>query len=384
MVDKQMSKFKLPGFIFILLITILFFSCAPSRKFMVHKGKTIATDKSYIKVLIINKATVATVTSKARIKISILDSQKIIYNNKGKKLKFFPEKIKKPLLVESWGAPLYVNNKPYRGMIEIHNILGKLNIVNVLRLDEYLFGVVPSEMSASWHHEAVKAQAVAARTYAYYHLLKKNNTAWDLDATVNFQRYKGMSVESDNTNSAVKETSGEILVYQNKPILAFFHSTCGGRTISSKYVWHGEDLPYLATTKCTFCKASPHYNWREAVSLFSIRSSLRKKYRDVAKIKKVTFKRIDDRVIGVIIKHGNGIINMKGNEFRMLFPTKKIKSLFFNAEKTKKGLLLVGHGWGHGVGMCQYGAQGMAMQRIGYRKILKYYYKGVNIIKIKR
>jgi stage II sporulation protein D len=351
---------------------------------MYLKSKKYGIGNSYIKVLIIKSANYLAISSSSRIKVSLLSSQKIIYNNSGKKLKFYPEKIRKPILVESWGSVLKVNGIPYRGMIEIHNIMGKLSIVNVVKLDEYLFGVVPSEMSAGWHLEAIKAQAVAARSYAFYHILLKKNGFYDLDSTVNFQMYKGYSVESEKSNRAVKETKGEIMIYANKPILAFFHSTCGGWTSNNEQVWSGEKIPYLRGRSCNFCQNSKYYSWKEKLSLYSIKIHLRKLYRNVGAIKQITFKSHKNRVVSVLIRHSGGLINMPGNKFRLLFSAKKIKSLFFRAQKIKNGLLLSGKGWGHGVGMCQYGALGMAQKNYSYRKILKFYYQDVKIIKIKR
>jgi stage II sporulation protein D len=268
-------------------------------------------------------------------------------------------------------------------MIELHNVLGKIYVINVLRIDEYLFGVVPSEILSSWNMESLKAQAVTARTYAYYHIMKKRDLLYELDATNNFQVYKGLEVETERTNKAVEETSGEILTYKNQPIIAYFHSTCGGKTADDKFVWDGNDLEYITGIQCRFCKESPDYSWEMKLTLYEMRRFLRKKYKGVGKIAGISFKKQDGRVVSVVIRHRNGVIKLSGNNFRLLFPDKKIKSLLFVAKKIKNGLILHGHGWGHGVGMCQWGAKGLAESGAIYREILKFYYRDVSIVSLK-
>jgi len=172
----------------------------------------MGTDKDYVKVLIQKTDSRITITSRSRVKISSLNNNNIKYNGRGKKFIFIPEKIKEPVLIESWGSFLQIDDKKYRGMIELHNVMGKLYVINVLRMYEYLYGVLPSEIMTGWPVETLKAQAVAARTYAYHHILKNKNNLYDLDATTKFQVYKGRSVEDPRTNRAVDDTSGEIAV----------------------------------------------------------------------------------------------------------------------------------------------------------------------------
>jgi stage II sporulation protein D len=362
-----------------IVLTVLS-SCAPSKKFLLKKGKRIGIDKSYVRVLIDKSSDRCIISSDSRMKIAEIKSRNIKYDGKGRSIYFYPEMIEHPIIIESWQSPLSVNGKRYRGMIELHNVLGKIYVINILRIDEYLFSVVPSEILSSWDMESLKAQAVTARTYAYYHMMKKKDLLYDVDATNNFQLYKGIAVETERTSKAVEETSGEILTYKNQPIIAYFHSTCGGRTIDDKFVWDGNDLEYLTGIKCSFCKESPVYSWDTKLTLYEMRRFLRREYKGVGTITGISFRKREGRVVSVVIRHRNGIIKLSGNNFRLLFPDKKIKSLLFVARKTKRGLILHGHGWGHGVGMCQWGAKGMAESGADYKEILKYYYKGVNII----
>ncbi len=366
----------------VLAITGLSLACTPSREFLLKRAAEIGIDKHYVKVLVLSTGERVTVSSTTRIKIRDLKLKKILYDGAGKKLNFYPEKVTSSLLVESWDSPLSVNGKAYRSAIEVHNVLGRLLVINVVKMDEYLYGVVASEISGGWDPEALKAQAVAARTYAYYHIMNNKESLYDLDATSSFQVYGGVSVENDAVRRAVNATAGEIAVFDNKPILAYFHSTCGGRTINARYVWGNSDLKYLRGVRCEYCKGSPHYAWEEKISLYDIRLHLSRKYHGVGPVNGISLRKADGRVISVVVTHRNGTVKMTGNEFRLLFPEKKIRSLSFEAYKESDGLVLHGHGWGHGVGLCQWGAYGMAKEGKSYRDILKYYYRGIRFIDV--
>jgi len=381
-----MSFIRLNNIFFLLCLILIvsgFISCTPSREFLLKRSKISGFDKRVVRVLIIKTKARILITSKSRIKISEMRSRKIRYDGKGKKIYLTSENCKNPIIIESWGSPLGVNGKCYRGILEIHNVLGKMHVINLISLQEYLYSVVPSEISSTWPIESMKAQAVVARTYACYHINRKD-ALYHLDTSTNFQVYNGISVESSKTSRAVNETSGEIVIYRNQPVLAFFHSTCGGITTDDKYVWKGDDKKYLKTIRCHFCKDSPCFTWNENVTLYEIQKYLRKRYRGIGKITGLFFKKKDRRVVSVVIKHKNGVINISGNDFRLLFPIKKIKSLFFTAKKTRDGLILHGRGWGHGVGMCQWGSRGMAEKGFSYRDIIKHYYTGIVITNLKK
>lgn len=355
-------------------------SCSPSKGFLLKRSLRLGIDKQQVRVRIVSTGERVTIASSARMRITDLKTGKAQYDGRGRRINFYPEKLSSPVIVESWEKPLSVNGRAYRGAMEIHNVLGKLYVINLLSMDEYLCGVVPSEIMSTWRAEALKAQAVAARSYAYHHMLNRKDALFDLDATASFQVYGGIAAEKESTSLAVRATSGEIAVFENRPILAYFHSTCGGSTSDDEFVWNGSRMEYLRGVGCEFCKASPYYSWEEKITLYEVRTYLAKKYRGVGAIGGITFKRNEGRVSRVTIVHKNGLLNLTGNEFRMLFPEKKLKSLYFEATKTSDGLILHGHGWGHGVGMCQWGAQGMAEKGARYKDILKHYYRGVRIM----
>ena len=323
---------------FLILLTILISitSCTPSQKFLEQQGEVITDKSSFIRVLLHKTDAPVVVGSVKRIKVKNLKSGKLLVDGKSKKIKFFSEKLNSPVEIESWDAPLIVNGKPYRGKIELHNVAGKIYVINVVSMEHYIMGVVSAEMSPNWHIEAVKAQAVAARTYAFHTLLNKKSTSlYDLDSTTKFQVYKGMEGETKNSNLAVSQTAGQILSYNNKPILALFHSTCGGRIINNKYVWDGEDLPYLADKVVPYGKSSPHYKWETELTLYEIKKVLESRYNNIGAVTGLSFKKHQGRVVEVIITHKNGKEKVSGNEFRMMIPSGKVKSQFFNAVRTK-------------------------------------------------
>jgi stage II sporulation protein D len=360
------------------------FSCKPSSRYLIRKKLRGAVDSNYIRVLVSKSSSRITIASKSKFRISSKKSRRILYESKNKRVTIYSEKLKNTVIVESWNSPLYLNQKPYRGTIEIHNILGKLHIINILKLNEYLYSVVPSEIPSKWEREALKAQAVAARTYAYYHLIhNKQKRLYDLDATTNFQVYKGMEVEQPSTTDAVNSTIGEIITYKHEPILAYFHSTCGGRTIDDKHIWKGSDFPYLTGVRCPYCNASPHFKWEVNLSLFEIRDSITKRKKSLGSIRGIAFKKNSGRVTDVEIRHSNGKLNMTGNNFRLTVHPKKIKSMYFKTKKLPNGLRFNGRGWGHGVGMCQWGAKGLAMRGKNYKRIISYYYRGVRIVRLR-
>ncbi len=368
--------------LYVIIVLLVMIGCVPSSEYLAKTGKRVGLDNDYIRVLLLKDQVKVVIETSSKTKVVQLSNNTIVYNGNPKRLEFFIHKLPETLQFETWNNEIIVNGIQVRGMIQLLPVVGKIQVVNVLKMNEYLYGVLPYEIMSGWPIEALKAQAVAARTYAYYHIMKNNSTYYDLDASTNFQVYKGTVSETDTTNKAVDSTSGIIMVYNSIPILAYFHSTCGGRTADDRFVWKGEDLPYLTSVNCSYCKNSPFYGWQVNISLDEIYEALLKKYKTVGQIRAITLGREDNRVSNIKIEHANGIIRMTGNDFRMMFEAKKIKSLYFEAKQTRNGLILNGHGWGHGVGMCQWGAKEMAEQGKNFYDILRFYYRGISVVSI--
>ena len=156
------------------------------------------------------------------------------------------------------GTPVSANGKPYRGAVRVTVVNDKLRVVNVVGLEAYLKGVVPSEMPSAWHPEALKAQAVAARTYAIASL--KKGSDYDLYSDVRSQVYGGLAAESPAASAALDATAGKVVLYDGKVITAYFFSTSGGRTVSAAEVT-GRPVPYLVSVADPYDTASPYHDW---------------------------------------------------------------------------------------------------------------------------
>ena len=254
----------------------------------------------------------------------------------------------------------------------------KLTLVNELDLDSYLKGVLPREVIVSWPMEALKSQAVASRTYLLSHLGRHQKDGFDVCRQVHCQVYGGMNKEHPQTSKAVEETKNEVLLYNGKPIGAFFHACCGGHTEKIGAVWGSTNKPYLPAVRCGYGKAAPWFEWSLSVSNDDIVQLLKKA--DLIKGNKLKSLRVkkksrSSRAETVSVQTNKGVYNLSGNSFRLAMHPEKIRStLWTNLSKHKNGYKFKGRGWGHGVGMCQWGARGQALQNRSYKKILAFYY----------
>src|SRR6266511_3008193 len=161
-----------------------------------------------------------------------------------------------PLLFQPGAAPLQLKHQ-YRGSIQVDLASGKLRAINMVGLEQYLYGVVPSEMPYTWHAEALKAQAVVARSYA---LATRKSGAFDLYPDTRSQVYLGIDHEKPSTNAAVDATADKVVLYQGEVAKTFFFSSSGGRTASAEDVW-GEAVPYLVSVPDPYDSISPHHDW---------------------------------------------------------------------------------------------------------------------------
>ena len=369
--------------VILFIIGLILNGCTPSENYLRSKNLKYQGSVNYVKILISIKDKNFNVTSDTGLRVISKSDSKIVYESKKSGLSFDPLKLKSIYFVESDSNIIYVDNIGYRGKIELHNVFGKIHVINILSIEEYLYSVVPSEMPASWNNEALKSQAIASRTYSYYFILKnKDKNIYDLDATTNFQVYKGISAETKSSIEAVDKTSGIIMTYNSEPIIAYFHSTSGGKTSDDRDVWPDSNLPYLKSVECSYGKDSPHYEWKTTLSMNEITSALNKKYKSIGQITKISFKKHNDRVVEVTVQHNNGSVTLTGNEFRLLMNPQKLKSTYITIKKENDQFLINGKGWGHGIGMCQWGAKGRGEHGFKYEDILKYYYKDVKFTKI--
>ena len=275
----------------------------------------------------------------------------------------------------------------YRGKVDIlKGVNNHFLVVNAVGLEDYIRGVLYHEVSHRWPMEALKVQAVAARTYALYQIEKNKTQDYDVTSDIYSQMYGGRSAERYRTNLAVKATLGEVMTYQGKILPAYYHAACGGMTEDVTELWK-EDLPPLKGVVCEFCKNSPHNYWKRNFRSKDIQSLLNKNGYRVGSIKeiKILERNKSGRIKNLLIISRDGpSVTVAGKDFRDIVGPNIFKSN--NYEIFMKGYYfdVIGKGWGHGVGMCQWGAQEMARRHYKYPQILQYYYPGIDIINLNK
>ena len=307
------------------------------------------------------------------------NTRKILYFDKNKQ-KIINLKNKQKFQVRSSdGRGIWVGNKRYSGKINLYIVDSKIFVVNVIGIERYLSSVVGAEMPTKWPIEALKAQAIASRTYA---LKQKGTPLYDIDSTQKNQVYNGLESGTRKTRRAVKSTRSLVLIYKNKLINALFHSSSGGMTENSQDVWKNK-FPYLSTVK-DFDKNNPKLRWEKRLSNVELQNL----FPNIGGINKIEILNISDtgRVKNVRIYGEYGSNKISGLDVRQkmnlnstLFRFKLIEDEENNKFPFTKSLLVTGQGSGHGVGMSQWGAKYMASKGQKAETILKYYYKGVQV-----
>ena len=280
-------------------------------------------------------------------------------------------------------AAVHLNAKPYRGIIEVTLADKGLLVVNELPLEEYLVGLINCEISSAWPIEAVKAQAVIARTYALNRKIARKNAFYHLESTVMDQVYDGCLIEDSRARRAVTETAGEVLTHEGAVIQAFYHSNCGGRTEAAANVW-GAPLPYLKGVDCQYCLASASSAWEQRLTLREIEERLKAAGHKVAGVTDIRtgVRNNRGRLKGIVVVSSRNEITIGGDQFRKAVGYGVIKSTNFTVKVADGEAFFSGLGNGHGVGLCQWGSKQRALDGFGYGEILSYYYPGTELKKL--
>ncbi len=298
-----------------------------------------------------------------------------------------------------------LGKKYYRGLMKVLPNGKNIELINIVYIEDYLKGVVPPELGkrSDDEIEAVKAQAVAARTYAMAHLQQYAGEQYDMKSSIIDQVYEGYNVELNIVNRAIEATTGEVIFYQDKYVNAYYHSTCGGMTDDINAVWDRKEVPYLkAVIDDEACSWSKYFRWQEVFSEKQLRGRI-EQYLSSDRGRDLRIGKIKDIVIGertpggriykLIIKTDNDSFRFQKDRIRWVIgrtsnPELILPSDNFNVEITRdnKGyvtkVIFQGRGYGHGVGMCQCGAIGMARQGVIYDSILTHYYTGIDLRKL--
>lgn len=284
-------------------------------------------------------------------------------------------------LAPTGGARLYLAIRPYRGVLEVRRTpAGRLTVINELDLEEYLYGVLRMEVDPRWPPDALRAQAVAARTLALYSLNRFAAEGYDVRATTDSQVYGGVGAEDPRTTAAVEATRGQILTYEGRPIFAAYHSDSGGHTEASELVWGGR-YAYLRPVADPYTAAQP---WTLRLTLSALEDQLRRAGRGGGGVLGVEVAEVtpSGRVAYVRVATGGGALTLRGTELRTILGAETMKSTLFTVRVIPGEVPVVefaGRGSGHGVGMSQWGARGQALLGRSYDEILRYYYTGVTL-----
>lgn len=267
-----------------------------------------------------------------------------------------------------------LGGKPYRGSASVIARGRSLDVINVLDLEEYVRGVVPVEMPSGWPDEALKAQAVIARTYAIARLGSAGDH--DVCATTACQVYGGASVETARADAAAAATRGIIASYAGRPARTFFHADSGGYTASSREVW-GEDVPYLVARPDPGSR-SPRSPWTASPAAGLVASAVARLAPGVGRLRSlaVSARTESGRIDGLALGGDQGTAVLSGAVAREFARAIGAQSTLL-VVSSNAPLTLQGTGWGHGVGLSQWGARSLAIAGWTYDQILAYYYTGV-------
>jgi stage II sporulation protein D len=279
-----------------------------------------------------------------------------------------------------------VNGQPYRESIEVrHTPAGRLTAINELDLERYLYGVIKGEINPRWPPEAVKAQAVAARTLALQNLAelrgKFASEGYTLRATTDSQVYLGVAGEDPGAIAAVEATRGLVMTFRGQPIFAAYHSNSGGHTEDSENVW-GTRHPYLRGVPDPFALDGPEGQWAARLSIAAIEAGLRRGGITLTGIAGIEPGRMTPwgRAVTVRLTDEAGRTREIGaNQFRLLVGPGVIRSTMFVVTRDGAEVAFAGRGSGHGVGLDQWGARALALRGQTFEQILSYYYTGIAI-----
>jgi stage II sporulation protein D len=326
------------------------------------------------------------------------------------------------------GNTINYGGKTYRGAIRVKRFQSSdLTVINYIDLEEYLYGVIPKEMPVEWNLEALKAQAIAARNFAVMHLGDYETLGFDLTDDINSQVYGGVEGENIRSNQAVDETKGLLLKYNDIVAATYYHSNSGGQTESVENVWQSE-IPYLKGVSDEYSENVKNSSWEKTYTLSQISLQLNNAGYDVGSIYDVVPVSISEnnRVLELLFKGSKDDLILEKGETRKIFGYFDIKSMWFDVQKgnevrivnSKKyytdgitsqkiitasgiknlsnynaydiyngesiksiqtsisSITFKGKGFGHGIGMSQWGAKVMAERGHTYEDILLHYYSG--------
>mgnify|MGYP000005099963 CR=1 FL=1 len=410
--DHKKNKFNFLLLLTLSLLVLLFISCSSTKRFTEESGTISNSESNFIRVLINEKTDELSLNVDSPIILSNVH-QKIAKINSGNKILFtkVEDKLKatisdKTFLSDTFfissgeeDSILRIDEKKIRGRLKIFTVNSQIKVVNQIGLEDYVKGVITKEMplgKGNENYEALKAFSICVRTYA---LLKisENKSFFDIYPDTRDQVYGGVDAENPLSNKIVDETRGQILLYNGSPAVIFYHAACGGYTEDAKNVFSKNDLPYLKSIQDgeqPFCSIAPKFYWTEEFPeslfisrLFDAKLITNKNYSIISLDIKSRFESGRVKELNISLIDSSQItknITLLGNGIRSIIKTSDGKSIlrstFFDISLDENNKVIIsGKGYGHGVGLCQWGAIGQSRQGIDYQTILKHYFPGTKI-----
>jgi len=289
-------------------------------------------------------------------------------------------------IVPDGDVHIIVGRMKYRGTITLLAKADGIDVVNTLDIEDYLKGVLPREMNMFWPAEALKAQAIASRSFAVSKALGRRGKEYDLTSDTFFQVYGGVNAECWRTSRIVDGTRGMVLAYNGEILPAYFHACCGGHTEDISMVWKGH-IPPLCGVKCGWCGWSPRFKWDVELRAGEFSEKLNKSGYGMWEIKDIVLEERDasGRIKYLdIVSDDNKTLKLTIEDLNAVLGWGKLKSADVYIKKESDGFKIYGYGWGHGVGMCQWGALSQGLRGRDVQSILDFYYPGSRIADLKR
>ena len=291
--------------------------------------------------------------------------------------------IQRPSVFVESSGPVAVSfggkGKKVRGKISLTVVSGKLNVLNLVNIEDYLRSVVPAESYSSWPMETLKAQAIAARTYAYYQKLHRTSRAYDVRADTFDQMYGGVDRETARTDKAVRETAGMVLTHSGKPILSQYTANSGGHTADAGAVF-GTPKPYLVAHGDPASLKGKMASWKRSFTSAEIVKALRKIGVDATGLTAIqpAVTGPSGRLVKVLLRHVRGATVVRTRTTVASSRVLKLPEVLMRVEKHGDTYVFRGKGHGHGVGYSQWGAAELG-KKMGYEQILAFYYPETSI-----
>ena len=287
--------------------------------------------------------------------------------------------VRAPSFRLSGSGPIRVNGREYEGRLEVIRTgdVG-LVVVNELPLEDYLVGVLKAESSERWPAEALRAQAIASRTYAAYHRLHNAARPYHIVASTAHQQFAGRVTVGSPAWAAVQETTGQVLRWDGELFPTFYHANSGGYTDEPRNVFGTRNVPALRPVVCPLAAGSPNFQWTLELRLGDLSERLQRSGFGVGAVRnvEVTERTISLRAGTVTVRGSAGTQRLRGNDFRLAIGYDTLKSTLFAVAVDGEVARFSGRGYGHGVGMCQWGAKSMAELGASAEQILAFYYPG--------